>query len=112
VLKDDRMMSMLTFVVILIAVGTALQRYDVLERFFGEGTAALEYQRDEAIVRANVISNIDVLANDLGIEEGDAENLIVVVQPKCGRVFARNGKVQYLIICKIQDLNCVKPMQI
>ena len=95
-LKDDRMMSMLTFVVILIAVGTALQRYDVVGRFFGEGTVALEYQRDEAIVRANALSNIDVLANDLGLKEGDAENLIVVVQPKCGRVFALNGQVQYL----------------
>ncbi len=84
-LKDDRMMSMLTFVVIMIAVGTLIQRGDLFERFFGEGTVALELQRDEAIVRANALSGIDVLANDLGIEDGDAEKLIIVEQPKCGR---------------------------
>ncbi len=84
-LKDDRMMAMLTFVVIMVAVGTLIQRTDVFERLFGEGTAALELRRDEAIVRANALSGIDVLANDLGLRDGDAEKLIIVEQPKCGR---------------------------
>ena len=95
-LKDDRMMSMLTFVVIMVAVGTLIQSTDVLERLFGEGTATLELRRDEAIVRANALSGIDVLANDLGLREGDAENLIIVAQPKCGRVFVRDGQAHYL----------------
>ncbi len=95
-LKDDRMMSMLTFLVIMMAIGTAIQRFDLLERYFGEGTVALEYQRDEALVRANALSDIDVLGNDLGVKNGDPENLIIVVQPKCGRVFARDGQAQYL----------------
>ncbi|MEE8454596.1 MAG: hypothetical protein V3R90_07555, partial [Limibaculum sp.] len=96
VLKDDRMMSMLTFVVIMVAVGTLIQSTDLLERLFGEGTAELELRRDEAIVRANALSGIDVLANDLGLREGDAENLIIVAQPKCGRVFVRDGQAHYL----------------
>jgi hypothetical protein len=95
-LKDDRMMSMLTFLVIMMAIGTAIQRFDLLERYFGEGTVALKYQRDEALVRANALSDIDVLGNDLGVKNGDPENLIIVVQPKCGRVFARDGQAQYL----------------
>ncbi|MFQ5566820.1 MAG: Ig-like domain-containing protein, partial [Paracoccaceae bacterium] len=95
-LKDDRMMSMLTFVVIMVAVGTLVQRADVLERFFGEGAAALELRRDEAIVRANALSSIDVLANDLGLRDDDPGKLIIVTQPGCGRVFVRDGQVQYL----------------
>jgi hypothetical protein len=90
------MMSMLTVVVILVAVGTLVQRVDFLERFFGGGTVALEHIRDEAIVRANALSSIDVLANDLGLKSGDAEKLIVTEQPKCGRVFVRDGQAHYL----------------
>jgi len=90
------MMSMLTVVVILVAVGTLVQRVDFLERFFGGGTVALEHMRDEAIVRANALSSIDVLANDLGLKSGDAERLIVTEQPKCGRVFVRDGQAHYL----------------
>ncbi|MCH8169216.1 MAG: hypothetical protein IIC03_14995, partial [Proteobacteria bacterium] len=95
-LKDDRMMSMLTFAVIMVAVGTLIQRVDVVAWLFGGGPAALEFQRDEVIVRANALSGIDVLANDLGIREGDAENLFIVEQPECGRVFVRDGQAQYL----------------
>ncbi|MHA1527745.1 MAG: hypothetical protein ACTSVG_01895 [Alphaproteobacteria bacterium] len=90
------MMSMLTFVVIMVAVGTLIQRVDVLDMLFGEGTDKLEFRQDEAIVRANALSGIDVLANDLGIKKGDAENLIVVEQPECGRVFVRDGQAHYL----------------
>ena len=87
---------MLTFAVIMVAVGTLIQRVDVVEWLFGGGKTTLEFQRDEAIVRANALSGIDVLANDLGIRTGDAENLFIVKQPACGRVFVRDGKVEYL----------------
>jgi hypothetical protein len=90
------MMSMFTFVVVMLTIGVAIQRFDVLEEYFGKGKVALEYRRDEAIVRANTLSNIDVLANDLGLKDGDADDLVIVVQPKCGRVFARDGQAQYL----------------
>ena len=88
-LKDDRMMSMLTFVVIMLVVGTMAQRADIFGRFFGGGAGELVLARDEVIVRANTLSPIDVLANDLGLREGDALKLIIVKQPKCGRVFVR-----------------------
>ena len=96
-LKDDRMMSMLTFVVIMVAIGTMIQRVDVIDEFFGGGgKVALELRRDEAIVRANTLSAIDVLANDVGLGTRDADNLVIVEQPECGRVFARGGEAQYL----------------
>ena len=95
-LKDDRMMSMLTVLVIMVAVGTLIQRADVLDRFFGDGPVVLELRRDQVIVRANTLSGIDVLANDLGVRDDDGGKLIIAKQPKCGRVFVRDGKVQYL----------------
>jgi hypothetical protein len=96
VLKDDKMMGMLTFVVIMIALGTIIQRVDVIERFFGDGPTAIVLQRDEVIVRANALTQIDVLANDDGVDQADAENLFISQQPACGRVFIRDGKARYL----------------
>ena len=95
-LKDDRMMSMFTIIVVLIAVGTLAQRFDVVERYFGGGSVALEFRPDDVIVNANTRSSIDVLANDLGLRDGDAENLAIVGQPKCGRVSAVGGLAHYL----------------
>lgn len=94
--KDDRMISVLTFLVFMVAVGTMAQRIDVLDRLFGAGGAAVVLNRDEMIVRANVLSSIDVLANDTGLEPEDAEDLIIVSQPKCGQVYIEAGKLQYL----------------
>ncbi len=95
-LKDDRMMSMLTFLMIMVAIGTMIQRADVLGTYFGGGGTALELRRDEAIVRANTLGGIDVLSNDLGLRDGDAKRLIIVGQPACGRVFVRDGQARYL----------------
>jgi hypothetical protein len=90
------MMGMLTFLVIMVAIGTLIQRVDVVQRFFGGEIEKLLLNRDEAFVRANVLSAIDVLRNDKGLEQGDADRLIVARQPDCGRVFAREGRLHYL----------------
>lgn len=94
--KDDRMMSMLTFVLVMLVVGTMIQRADVMSRIFGEGPEKLELRRDEVIARANELTIIDVLENDAGVGPGDRDRLLVVKQPACGRVFVRDGKAQYL----------------
>ncbi len=95
-LKDDRMMSMLTVVVILIAVGTLVQRVDVFEKYFSGEVERFAYVPDEVIVRPNVLTVIDVLANDTGIEEGDADRLLIIAQPNCGRAFAEGGVAHYM----------------
>ncbi len=87
---------MLTVVVILIAIGTLVQRIDVFEEYFGGETQRFAHITDDVIVRANVLSDIDVLANDQGIEEGDAERLLIIAQPDCGRVFAEDGVAHYM----------------
>jgi hypothetical protein len=95
VLKNDRAMSILTVVAIMLAVGPFIHRLGFLEGYLGNATAAVELRQDKVIVPANSLAFIDVLANDLGLQDGDADNLIIAVQPKCGRVFARNKQAEY-----------------
>ena len=95
-LKDDRTMAILTIMVVLIGAGMMIQRSEFGGRLFGIGPVELKFRGDEVIVRANTLSGIDVLANDVGIRDGDAANLFIDEQPKCGRVFVRNGQVYYL----------------
>jgi hypothetical protein len=95
VLKNDRMMSVVTCVAIMLAIGSFVLRLDFLAQYFGEGTAVLELQRDDVVVPANSLTGIDVLSNDLGLRDGDADNLIITEQPVCGRVFARDRKAHY-----------------
>ncbi len=95
-LKDDRMMSMMTFLVVMLALGTLINRTDLFDRLLGGEKVALELVRDDAVVQANQISSIDVLANDRGVEAADAGRLEIAEQPKCGRAFTRDGAIQYL----------------
>lgn len=95
-LKDDRMMGMLTFVVIMIAAGTVIQRADVLERLFGPGAPALVLSDDEAVVRATRSVTIDVLGNDTGLGEEAGRKLTIVSLPRCGQAQVRDGRISYL----------------
>jgi len=90
------MMSMMTLLVVMFAIGTLINRSDLFDRLMGGEKVALELMRDDAIVRANQLIPIDVLANDKGLEVGDSERLTVAEQPKCGRVYVRDGVLQYL----------------
>jgi hypothetical protein len=95
VFKDDRMMSVLTFLVVMVAVGTVVQRADLLDRLFGGGTPVV-LQRDQVVVPANAATRIDVLANDEGLKPGDAEDLVVARRPACGQVTVKEGQLEYL----------------
>ncbi|HUF86498.1 MAG TPA: hypothetical protein VMM59_03880, partial [Thermohalobaculum sp.] len=95
-LKDDRMMGMLTFVVIMLAVGTMIQRADFFQRLFGTGDAEPVLVADEAMVQATQTVAVDVLANDSGIGPDAAGRLTIVAEPECGRAFVREGRVMYL----------------
>lgn len=95
-LKDDRMMGMLTFVVILIAFGTLIQRAEFFQRLFGPAGPPAELVVDEVVARATEATPIDVLANDANVGAGDAEKLTIVTPPACGRAFVRDGMIHYL----------------
>ncbi|QIE56888.1 hypothetical protein G5B40_16455 [Pikeienuella piscinae] len=96
-LQDDRVMSILTGLVIVVAMVTLAQRSDeLLSFFFREAPAQVAPQNDEAEVVAGGSTIIDVLANDLNLAPADAANVRIVVSPACGAVEATDGGVLYV----------------
>ena len=92
-LKDDRMMGMLTFVVIMLAVGTFIQRAEFFQRLMGTSGPAAELRPDVAEVRVGEAAAIDVLANDSGAD--DPAMLVIAAAPACGSAAARDGQIAY-----------------
>lgn len=90
-------MSILTGLVIVVAMTTLAQRSDeLLQFFFGEAPAQVAPQNDEAEVAAGASKIIDVLANDLNLAPADAANLRILVSPACGAVEATGEGVLYV----------------
>ncbi|MEL7137517.1 MAG: hypothetical protein AAFP67_00645 [Pseudomonadota bacterium] len=97
--KDDRMISILSGIVLMLAIGTLVQRQDLVADFFGDGSGdatTLALRPDEVSVAPDTLTRIDVLANDTGFAEGDEDKLAVLTQPGCGRVFVQGGALQFL----------------
>lgn len=99
--KDDRLMSVLSGVVLMVAIGTVVQNSEQLGRFFKGEPSEPELNPDRFEAKANDLATIDVLANDRGLGEDAASRLVITQNPKCGRIFVRQGAVQYL-----PDGNC------
>lgn len=89
------MISILTAIVLMVVIGTMIQRADGFSFISGSETPRA-LVGDQATVRANSLHRIDVLANDTGLESGDARRLVVKAAPACGRVFVQDGAFQYL----------------
>jgi len=96
VFKNDRLISILSGVVLMIAIGTVVQRGDSVAEFFGTGRPEVVLKPDSATVMADELVKIDVLHNDVGVARSDGERLVVLVKPDCGRVFVQAGALQYL----------------
>ena len=96
--QDDRMISFLTAIIIMVAIGTMLQRADGLPDFLKMDSSEPEVvlRDDEIVVQGNMLQRIDVLSNDEEISEVDRNRLKVVGKPSCGRVFVQGDVLQYL----------------
>ena len=89
--KDDRMISILTGILLMVLVGTVIQRADGLSEFFGPSEpetpavpiAALTH--DTVTIPADALARIDVLANDVGLSPQSRASLAVTKSPDCGR---------------------------
>ncbi|MEO1722725.1 MAG: hypothetical protein AAFR84_10015, partial [Pseudomonadota bacterium] len=93
------MISILSGIVLMLAIGTLVQRQDLVADFFGDGSGdatTLALRPDEVSVAPDTLTRIDVLANDTGFAEGDEDKLAVLTQPGCGRVFVQGGALQFL----------------
>lgn len=95
--KDDRLISILSGVVLMIAIGTVVQRGSPFMGSGGDSETAFAPVPDRAEVGRDGSVTVDVLANDEGIEgvDGAGERLIVHTQPSCGRAQAERGKLTY-----------------
>ena len=89
--KDDRMISILTAIIVMAAIGTVIQRADM----FGGSGGELALVDDDIIIEANSLTKLDIFANDTGISDAEKQSLIVRTEPECGRVLARRGVLQY-----------------
>ena len=90
-------MSILTGLVIVVAMATLAQRSDDIIDFFLKERAAMISPRDDAIrLRPGASALIDVLANDLGVAPEDYGRLRIVVAPPCGAAEATAQGVLYV----------------
>lgn len=94
--KDDRLISVMSGVILMIAVGTVVQRGDVVLSYLGMGQKAPVLNPDQVTAMANDLVQVDVLANDEHMFRGAGERLVVATEPTCGRVFVQDGALQYL----------------
>lgn len=95
--KDDRMIPVLSAMVLMIVLGTFLQRMEAVDRWMGggEAEAALVLRDDEVDAPAGAVLRIDVFANDVGIGDRATAGLSIVKAPACGRLFVRGGVLEY-----------------
>jgi len=98
VFKDDRLISVMSGVILMVAVGTVVQRGDAVMSYLGMGETAPILNPDSVTTMANDLVRIEVLSNDEHLMRGASEVLEVATHPACGRVFVQGGALQYLPI--------------
>ena len=90
---DDRMMTILTGVVLTIALGAVAQRGDLFGDF---GMATAYVPRDDVVtVSAEGAYLIDVTANDEGAQPGDGNRILITEAPRCGVVYRHQGAIAF-----------------
>jgi hypothetical protein len=94
--KDDQMISILTGVVLMLAIGMFVQRIDGVNDLFGGNSDALVLNDDEIVAPPGSLMRIDVFANDTGIKPSHRQGLRIAGEPSCGRTFVKDGIVEYL----------------
>lgn len=87
---DDRLMTILTGVVLTVALGVVAQRSELIG--FGDRAAPRD---DVATLIPGRSYLIDVLANDGGLRAGDGERILITASPGCGAVNRRDGRLAY-----------------
>lgn len=96
-LQDDRVMSILTGLVIVVAMATLAQKSDrLLDIFFGEEIAGIAPQNDSVTVVAGRPEVIDVLANDENVAADDVGGVRILVSPSCGAAETSDNGVLYI----------------
>lgn len=104
-LRDDRIMSILTGLIIIVAMVVLAQKTDSILNFaFREEVAKIAPQNDVDVVFAGESKVIDVLANDENAAPDDGARLNIVVAPSCGAAEPTEDGILY-----ISNDRCVGP---
>ncbi len=102
---DDKLMTILTGVVLTVALGAVAQRGDVFSNF-GQGDA-FSLRDDVITVAAGESYLIDVVANDVGATPEDGRRMLITEAPACGTAYRKNGAVAY-----VGDDDCTGPQRL
>ncbi|WP_339948983.1 hypothetical protein [uncultured Albimonas sp.] len=86
-------MTILTGVVLTIALGAVVQSGDLMGRF-GAGPGI--HPRDDVVeLAANDVYAIDVVANDRGAVDGDGRRVLIMTAPACGVAYRSGDRMIY-----------------
>ncbi len=91
---DDRFMTILTVLVLIVGVGALMNRGEDGASLFG-GSGTYRAQPDVFTLRAGRVQSLDVLLNDLNVERVNADQLAIKSEPNCGSAIVVAGTIQY-----------------
>ncbi|MGF1502914.1 MAG: hypothetical protein ACFBSD_13970 [Paracoccaceae bacterium] len=87
------MISVLSAIVLMVAIGTLVQRWDLVSDYF-EPAPELRLVDDRHTVGINALAQIDVLANDPDVLTRNAR-LVITELPECGTAAVQNNRIEY-----------------
>lgn len=92
---DDRFMTIITAIVLIVAVGALVQGNGDGESILGPSKkfAATE---DTYIIPAGKVQQLDVFSNDKNVDRIDTADLVIIDAPLCGTARPFNGKIEFL----------------
>jgi len=90
---DDRLMTILTGIVLTVALGAVAQRGDVFEGF--DERVSVVPRDDVAILPKDGAWRLDVVANDTGATPEDGDRLLITAAPECGAAWRTDGAIAY-----------------
>lgn len=91
---DERFMTIMTAMFIIVGVGAVIQSDEDGSSLFGGG-GTYEPKPDNFTLRAGRAQTLDVLLNDQNPDRIDPTKLTLVQPPNCGTASVRDGAIQY-----------------
>ena len=91
---DERFMTILTALLVLVGVGAVLNSGEDGDSVFS-GSGNFNPKSDSFTLRAGRLASLDVLLNDSNADRVDPAQLRIAAPPHCGVAEAMNGAIQY-----------------
>ena len=92
---DDRFMTIITAIVLIVAVGALVQGNGEGESILGPSKKFTAVE-DAFIIPAGKVQQLDVLSNDKNVERIVTADLAIINAPICGNARPFNGKIEFV----------------